>query len=104
MKSRTILSILLALAAPVALAAPAKTAAVNGEKIYTATCLACHGAGLMGAPKTGDKAAWKPRLARGVDAMYESARKGIRMMPPSGGNPTLKEAELKAAVDFMISK
>jgi cytochrome c5 len=76
----------------------------KGEKVYTATCLACHGAGVMGAPKFGDKAAWAPRIAQGKDKLYTNALNGIRMMPPKGGNAALKDDELKAAVDYMISK
>ncbi|KQW93571.1 hypothetical protein ASC94_13220 [Massilia sp. Root418] len=91
--------LLLALCAGSAAAAP-----VNGEKIYTATCLACHGAGVLGAPKTGDKAGWKPRIAKGKPALYASALNGVKMMPPRGGNPALKDDEVKAAVDFMTAK
>jgi cytochrome c5 len=77
---------------------------VKGEKIYTATCLACHGAAVMGAPKLGDKASWGPRIAKGADSMYKNASEGLKLMPPRGGNAALKDDELKAAVDFMVSK
>ncbi|MDB5918065.1 MAG: cytochrome c5 family protein [Massilia sp.] len=99
--------ILIAMSAAAAAAAPAAPSAadlVKGEKIYGATCLACHGAGVMGAPKSGDKAAWKPRLAKGVPTMYASAVDGVRMMPPKGGNMMLKNEDVKAAVDYMVSK
>ena len=76
----------------------------KGEQVYKATCLACHGAGVIGAPKFGDKAAWQPRIAKGRDALYHSAQNGFKMMPPKGGNAMLKEEELKAAVDYMVSK
>jgi cytochrome c5 len=79
-------------------------AAINGEKIYSTTCLACHGAGVLGAPKAGDKAAWAPRLAKGMPVVYGNATKGLNMMPPRGGNASLKDDEVKAAVDFMIAK
>lgn len=83
-------------------------AAGAGEATYNATCVACHGAGIAGAPKTGDKAAWAARLAKGNDVMYTSAIKGFTgktgVMPPKGGNTALKDADVKAAVDFMVSK
>lgn len=85
--------------------APASAAdLVKGEKIYGATCLACHGAGVMGAPKFADKAAWQPRIAKGTAALYTSAVDGLKMMPPKGGNMMLKDDEVKAAVDYMVSK
>jgi cytochrome c5 len=77
---------------------------VQGEKIYNASCLACHGAGVMGAPKFADKAAWKPRMAKGQAALYGSALNGFKMMPPRGGNVALKDDEVKAAVDFITAK
>ena len=77
---------------------------VKGEQIYTSTCLACHGAGVLGAPKFGDKAAWEPRIALGIDTLHTNSINGIRMMPPKGGNATLKDEDVKAAVDYMISK
>jgi cytochrome c5 len=91
---------------PAAAVGPAPSAEVlaKGEKIYTATCVACHGAGVLGAPKFGDKAAWQPRIAKGMDALYSSSLNGIKMMPPRGGNAALKDDELKAAVDYMVSK
>jgi cytochrome c5 len=94
--------------APVAAAAPAAPAAsaadlVKGEKVYTATCLACHGAGVLGAPKFGDKAAWAPRIANGQEVMYKGALDGVRMMPPRGGNPALPDDDVKAAVDYMLA-
>lgn len=77
---------------------------VKGESVYNASCVSCHGAGVMGAPKVGDKAAWAPRIAKGAEALYASAIKGINLMPARGSNPALKDDELKAAVDFMVSK
>jgi len=75
-----------------------------GEKIYGTTCVSCHGAGVLGAPKVGDKAAWAPRVAKGADTLHANALNGFNMMPPKGGNTALKDEELKAAVDYMISK
>jgi cytochrome c5 len=96
-------------AAPVVVAAPVVAAAsaadlAIGEKVYTTTCLSCHGAAVLGAPKLGDKAMWAPRIAKGVDALYKSSTDGLKMMPPRGGNAGLKDEELKAAVDYMVSK
>jgi len=90
-------------------AAPAKAAGgapdlAKGEKIYAATCLACHGAGVLGAPKFGDKAAWGPRIAKGIDVLHTNALNGVNMMPPRGGNAALKDEDLKLAVDYMVSK
>lgn len=76
----------------------------KGEQVYNTSCVACHGAAVMGAPKLGDKAAWGPRIAKGKDVLYTSAIKGLNLMPPKGGNAGLKDEDLKAAVDFMISK
>lgn len=79
-------------------------AAGGGEATYNTACVACHGAGIAGAPKLGDKAAWAPRIAKGNDALYTTALKGKGAMPPKGGNTALKDADVKAAVDFMVSK
>ncbi len=93
-------------AAPAAAApAPAKTAAAaDGEGVYNKACVACHGTGAAGAPKLGDKAAWAPRVAQGADALYTAAIKGKGVMPAKGGAATLSDAEVKAAVDFMVAK
>ena len=87
-------------AAPVA--APA--AAVDGEKVYKGICFSCHDVGVAGSPKLGDKAAWAARIAAGNDSMYGTAINGKNAMPAKGGNPALSDAEIKAAVDFMVSK
>jgi cytochrome c5 len=101
-------------AAPAADAKPADAApapaAIDGEKVYKATCFACHDVGVAGSPKLGDKADWDPRVAKGSDALYESAIKGRmnitpgKVMPAKGGNTALSDAEVKAAVDYMMSK
>lgn len=75
-----------------------------GEKTYQAVCAMCHAAGLMEAPKLGDKAAWEPRIAQGKATLVEHAIKGIRMMPAKGGNPGLSDDEVKQAVIYMANK
>lgn len=95
--------------APVAVAAaPATdttaTPAANGKSIYDASCQACHGAGVAGAPKLGDKAAWAPRIGTGTAALLTSAIKGKNAMPPKGGNLSLSDADVKAAVEYMVSQ
>ena len=73
----------------------------DGRKIYEAACAACHGAGVAGAPKTGDKAAWAPRLKTGMNALYANALKGKNAMPAKGGNAALADSDVKAAVDYL---
>lgn len=86
----------------------AATAQANGQKTYQAACFACHGTGVAGAPKTGDKAAWKDRIAQGNDKMYSNAIKGFKgktgVMPAKGGRADLKDADVKAAVDYMVAQ
>jgi cytochrome c5 len=91
-------------AAPAAAPAPAAAKAADGKGVYEASCVACHGSGALGAPKLGDKAAWAPRIKTGKDALYTSALKGKNMMPAKGGNAGLPDADVKAAVDYMISQ
>lgn len=92
-------------AATPAAAAPVATADL-GKNVYNNTCVACHGAGIAGAPKLGDKAVWAPRLAQGTSVLYEHAIKGFQgktgFMPAKGG-ATVPDADVKAAVDFMIA-
>jgi cytochrome c5 len=89
-------------AAPVAPAAPAK--ARSGSEVYQSVCSACHSAGLAGAPKTADAAAWKPRVAQGKATLYTHAIQGFKMMPAKGGNASLSDAEVKAAVDYILAQ
>jgi cytochrome c5 len=85
--------------------AATKTAAAGagGKGVYDKVCTACHAAGIAGAPKFGDKAAWAARLKDGMPHVYEIALKGKGAMPPKGGNPALSDAEVKAAVDYMVA-
>jgi cytochrome c5 len=93
-----------AAAATVAAAVPAAKveAAAAVPALYTQACQVCHAAGVAGAPKLGDKAAWATRLALGVDGLTASAIKGKNAMPPRGGS-TASDAEIKAVVAFMVS-
>lgn len=79
-----------------------------GEKLYNTTCKTCHEPGLTGAPKFGDKAAWKDRIAQGKDTLHKHAIEGFQgkagMMPPKGGNAAASDSDVKAAVDYMVSK
>ncbi|MDX1513166.1 MAG: c-type cytochrome [Gammaproteobacteria bacterium] len=90
----------------VAAAAPAAEsgAAKSGEAVYNAGCLACHTTGAAGAPKLGDKAAWEPRMAQGLEALVTHAINGKGAMPPKGGNPSWSEQEIRNAVEFMLEK
>jgi len=91
--------------APAAVAGTgAKPAAADGKTVYDATCMACHATGAANAPKIGDKAAWAPRVKSGVAALVKSALAGKGLMPPKGGNASLSEAELRAAVEYLVSQ
>jgi cytochrome c5 len=84
-------------------AVPTVAAKADGKKVYEATCITCHGAGVANAPKFGDKKAWAMHLMHGTEHLYENALKGTGTMPPRGGNLTLSDAEVKAAVDYMLA-
>jgi cytochrome c5 len=89
-------------------ASTATAAAGDGQAVFSRTCVACHGTGVAGAPKLGDKADWGPRIAQGKDALYTHALQGFTgtkgVMPPKGGNAPLSDPEVKAAVDYMASQ
>jgi cytochrome c5 len=82
--------------------APAK--ARSGSDVYQLACATCHAAGLAGAPKTGDGGAWKARIAQGAGTLHTHAIQGFKLMPARGGNSSLSDAEVKAAVDFMVAQ
>jgi len=89
---------------PSAAAAPAATGgAADGKGVYEKTCAVCHATGLAGAPKFGDKAAWAPRIATGINTLHNSALHGKNAMPPKGGNLALPDADVSAAVDYMAA-
>ncbi len=97
---------LVAAAASVPDAIPAAGGATGdaGQTTYNTVCVACHSVGAAGAPKTGDKAAWAPRIAQGNDTLYASALKGKGVMPAKGGNPGLSDDVVKAAVDYLVAQ
>lgn len=82
----------------------AQANAASGKDVYESTCAACHTTGAAGAPKFGDKAVWAPRLATGAKTLHASAISGKGVMPAKGGNAALPDADVIAAVDYMISK
>ncbi|HUT40043.1 MAG TPA: c-type cytochrome [Gammaproteobacteria bacterium] len=89
-----------------AAAAPADTpmAAADGQKIYQASCQACHVAGVAGAPKLGDKAAWAPRIAKGKDALLSSVKNGLNAMPPKGTCMSCSDEDLRSAMEYMVEQ
>lgn len=84
--------------------AAAARAPMTGAEIVTKVCGACHGAGVLNAPKIGDKAAWGKLKSGGVTALVSSAIKGKNQMPPRGGDASLSDAEVKAAVEEMLKQ
>jgi cytochrome c5 len=76
----------------------------SGKEIVDAVCSACHATGALNAPKIGDKAAWAPHLGMGLEHLTQNAIKGVRQMPPRGGNPDLSDLEIARAVAFMANQ
>jgi cytochrome c5 len=93
-------------AAAEAAAEPAdtQTASADGQKVFQASCQACHIAGVAGAPKMGDKAAWAPRIAKGNDALFSSVKNGLNAMPPKGTCMSCSEDELRSAIAYMVEQ
>lgn len=77
--------------------------AKSGEEVYNQACVACHGAGVLGAPKFQVAADWQPRLdERGLDGIWQNALDGINAMPPMGTCGACSDDEIKAAIEYMI--
>lgn len=87
-------------AAPVVVASGPR----SGSDIYSSKCIACHGSGAAGAPKLGDKAGWAPRIAKGIDALYNGAINGINGMPAKGLCMDCSDEEIKVTVDYMVAE
>jgi cytochrome c5 len=87
------------LAAPAAHASESK----SGEAVYEQVCKACHATGEAGAPRFGDRAAWKPLIAEGQAMLFRASIRGIRKMPARGGRPDLADVEVKRAVVYMAN-
>ena len=83
-----------------------EAAPINGQNIYESACLACHAAGVAGAPKFGDVPAWVERIAQGNEILYEHAIAGYQgeagYMPAKGGRADLSDEEVIAAIDYMV--
>ncbi|MBA2690018.1 MAG: cytochrome c5 family protein, partial [Burkholderiales bacterium] len=75
----------------------------TGGEVYASVCAACHAAGVLNAPKFADKAAWRVHINEGFDQLVQNAIKGIRAMPPKGGNPDLTDVEVARAVAYMAN-
>ena len=94
-------------AAPAAPAPAAPPAVLTGEQVYTTTCSACHGAGVAGAPKFGDKATWAPRLVQGPAVLHKHALEGFQgksgVMPAKGGRSDLGDQSIVNGVDYMVN-
>jgi cytochrome c5 len=76
---------------------------ISGEKIAQKNCALCHASGMMNSPKIGDKEQWAPRIAQGKEMLVNNAIKGIGVMPAKGGNTSLSDAEVAAAVVWMAN-
>ena len=88
---------------PVVAVASTGGAPKSGEEVYQGACTTCHSVGMLNSPKTGDKAAWAPRIAKGKETLYTHAINGFNAMPARGGGE-LSDQEVKNAVDYLVSK
>ena len=88
--------------------AEAAPVVMTGPQVYSAACMACHGAGIAGAPKTGDAGAWSARIAQGMDTLNTNALNGIQgdagYMPAKGGRTDLSDEEIIAAVQYLVDQ
>jgi len=88
--------------------AEAAPALLTGPQVYNVACMACHGGGIAGAPKTGDAAVWAPRIAQGMDTLNKNALNGLQgsagFMPPKGGRADLSDEEIIAAVQYLVDQ
>jgi len=110
-QDNTALAIAAASASPVlppASATPTAAGAMDGKSVYETACVACHGSGLAGAPRLGDKVAWAPRISQGIATLETHALKGFQgatgLMPAKGGRVDLPDDAIKAAVEHMVAQ
>jgi cytochrome c5 len=78
--------------------------ATSAESIYTTKCMACHAAGVAGAPKLGDTGAWGPRIAKGMETLVSNAINGLNAMPPKGTCTSCSDADIKMTVEYMVGQ
>jgi cytochrome c5 len=83
-------------------------ATLSGPQVYNQACIACHGAGVAGAPVVGDASVWEARIAKGMETLYDHSLNGFQgdagYMPPKGGRTDLSDEEVVAAVDYMVEE
>lgn len=85
-----------------AAAAAAATGPRSGQEVYDQFCATCHAAGISGAPKFGDAAAWEPRIAKGMDTLWDHTLNGFNAMPPKGTCMGCSDDELRDAMDYLV--
>ena len=94
--------------APALAVAAVEDVILPGDEVYNSSCAACHAAGVAGAPKVGDPAGWADRIAQGIETLYANAINGIQgsagIMPAKGGNASLSDGSVQAAVDYMLEQ
>ncbi len=84
--------------------AQAPSGPMSGEQVYNAACAACHATGVLQAPRFRNTEDWALRMGKGIDGLVASAIAGINQMPARGGNPNLKDEEIRAAVEHMLAQ
>lgn len=80
----------------------ASSGPMSGQEVYDQFCFACHNIGVSGAPKINEVADWEPRIAKGIDTLWENTKNGIGLMPAGGTCMSCSEDELRAAMDYMV--
>ena len=94
--------------APALAVAAVEDVVLPGDEVYNSSCAACHGSGVAGAPKVGDAGAWTDRISQGIESLYDNAINGLQgsagIMPAKGGNASLSDGSVQAAVDYMVEQ
>lgn len=83
---------------------PKEAASVPGQKVYQTYCSACHGYGVAGAPKTGDKSAWEKRMTQGWDTIMSHAIGGYKGMPAKGNCLTCSDEDIRTSIEYILSQ